>query len=382
MGRGEYRTVVETRRRTSRRRLLVGAATVGAALAAPVPGCITNAGAQDPSAATDLEKGPLVIYCWAEYISPENVKAFSDQFGVDVDYQVFDDNQAMYAKLAAGGAGYDVTVPTQVQVPLMSGEGLLTKLDHGLLPNLTNIDPRYLGQSGDPQNDYALPKNWGTDTIIWRTDLLDRRPASWKDFVDLAKGPASGRVTVMDSLDDIMWLSLKATGHSVNATDDAAYADAKSWLLDLKPHLLGIVPFGAERALLVSGQAILVMSGLNTAPPLRAEDPPVPVDYVFPAEGFAYFVDVWAIPATSKRPKLAHAWINFIHGAEAAAREAAFTYYGTVNKAAIDGGLIAPDVLKSIQPPAEVMQRLELNADIPAEVRAKRDELWTVFKSA
>jgi spermidine/putrescine transport system substrate-binding protein len=337
---------------------------------------------QSTPEAANLEAGPLVIYCWADYISPENTQAFAEQFGVDVDYQVFDDNQAMYAKIAAGGSGYDIIVAGHYQIPLMGNDNLLHKLDHSLLPNMKNIDPQFLGQYWDPKNEYALPKNFGTDEIIWRTDLLETPPTSWKSFLELAKGPASGQVTIMDSPDDVLPMALKATGHSVNATDDASLADARSWLLELKPHLLGIVPFGAERALLASGQAVMVMSGMNTAPALLQEDPPVPVDYVFPEEGFAYFYDTWAIPATSTRPNLAHAWIDFINSPEAAAREVEFTYYGTVNKAAIDDGLIPPDLLDYIQPPAEVMERLELTEDVPAEGREKRNQVWTEFKSA
>jgi spermidine/putrescine transport system substrate-binding protein len=338
--------------------------------------------AQATPAAVELEDGPLVIYSWADYVSPENLAAFGQQFDVTVDYQVFDDNQAMFTKLAAGGSGYDVIVASHFQIPAMASQNLLYELDKAQLPNLANIDPRFLGQPWDPENTHAIPKNFGTDQIIWREDLVESAPASWADFLDAAKGPASGQVTVMDSPDDVLPMALKATGHSVNAVDDDALAAATAWLLELKPHLLGIVPFGAERALLASGQAVMAMSGMSTAPALRMEDPPLPVSSVFPEEGFAYFYDTWAIPATAKNPNLAHAWINFINSPEAAAQEAESTFYGTVNKAAIDQGLIPEDLLGYIQPPDEVMQNLELSEDVSAEGREKRNAVWTEFKSA
>ncbi len=386
MGSSEYprehpRSMRRLSQRVNRRSVLQGAVAAGALVGlSSLSGY--RASAQETPEPGAPEPGPLVIYSWADYVSPDNLTAFGEQFNVKVDYQVFDDNQAMYAKLAAGGSGYDVIVASHFQVPVMASQNLLAELNHELLPNLENIDPRFLGQAWDPQNSHAVPKNFGTDEIIWRSDLIETKPSSWADFLETAQGPASGQVTIMDSPDDVLPMALKATGHSVNAVDDASLADARAWLLDLKPHLLGIVPFGAERALLASGQAVMVMSGMNTAPALLGEDPPVSVEYAFPSEGFAYFYDTWAIPATSKNPNLAYAWINFINSPESAAREAESTFYGTVNKAAIDEGLIPEDLLGYIQPSAEVMDRLELSEDVTAEGREKRNAVWTEFKSA
>ncbi len=373
------------RGRMNRRQLLVAAGAAGAAFA--LIGCgdddASPTASTTPGSATPevkLEDGPLVIYNWADYLSSKNIKAFEQMFGVTVDYQVFDDNNAMYAKLAAGGKGYDVIVPGHPQIPQFSEEKLLTKLNPALLPNVANVDPRYRGQFWDANNEWAVAKNWGSDGIIYRTDTITTPPASWADLVTLAKGEARGKTTIMDSEDDIFWGALKATGHSINDFSEAALADAKAWMLDLKPHLLGLVPFGSERALLASGDATVSWSGLSTAPALQAEG--VPVQFSWASEGFGFFLDTWAIPASSTRPNLAHAWINFIHSPEAAAEEVAFTYYGTVNKTALDQGLIKADLLKLIQPDQKTLDTLELAKPLDADARQRRDAIWTEFKSA
>ena len=61
----------------------------------------------------------LHIYTWSDYVAPEVLEGFKKALGVKVVIDTFDSNEAMYAKLKAGGTGYDIITPSSYFVPLM-----------------------------------------------------------------------------------------------------------------------------------------------------------------------------------------------------------------------------------------------------------------------
>ena len=72
----------------------------------------------------------LHIYTWSDYVAPEVLEGFKKALGVKVVIDTFDSNEAMYAKLKAGGTGYDIITPSSYFVPLMVREKLVRKHDH------------------------------------------------------------------------------------------------------------------------------------------------------------------------------------------------------------------------------------------------------------
>ena len=94
------------------------------------------AAAVSASALAALAGGELHIYTWSDYIAPEFVGKFKEKYGCKVVIDTFDSNEAMYAKLKAGGSGYDIITPSSYLVPTMAKEGLIVELDHSKLPNV------------------------------------------------------------------------------------------------------------------------------------------------------------------------------------------------------------------------------------------------------
>ena len=78
--------------------------------------------------------GDLAIYNWAEYIDPEQLDAFAEEFGVSVTMDVYDSNEAMRTVVAAGNSGYDLVVPSSYMVEIMGESGALTELDQDAIP--------------------------------------------------------------------------------------------------------------------------------------------------------------------------------------------------------------------------------------------------------
>ena len=90
------------------------------------------------------DKPVLQVYSWSDYVSDVVVSEFEQKYNCSVKISSFDSNEAMYAKLKAGAAGYDVILPSSYQVEMLVSEGMLEKLDHSKLKNVQkNFDRRY-----------------------------------------------------------------------------------------------------------------------------------------------------------------------------------------------------------------------------------------------
>ena len=129
----------------------------------------------------------ISVYNCGEYISDgadgglDVNKAFEEVTGIRVIYSNYDTNESMYAKLKTGGAVYDIVVPSDYMISRMIAEGMLQKPDMSNIPNLKNIDEKYLYQSYDPTNEYSVPYTWGVLGLIYNTKMVEDEAvvASW-----------------------------------------------------------------------------------------------------------------------------------------------------------------------------------------------------------
>ena len=106
------------------------------------------------------EEKVLNVYNWSDYVAPDTLEEFTRRTGIKVNYDVYDSNEVLEAKLLVGKSGYDVVFPSAM--PYLAREvkgGIYQKLDFSKLPNAKGVDPKVLGQlkPADPNNEYALP---------------------------------------------------------------------------------------------------------------------------------------------------------------------------------------------------------------------------------
>jgi putrescine transport system substrate-binding protein len=125
-----------------------------------------------PAAAEDKL---LNIYNWSDYIAADTVANFTRATGIKVNYDVYDSNEVLDAKLLAGHSGYDLVVPSAV--PFLARQissGIYRKLDKADLKNYANLDPRILAAAAvaDPGNQYCVPYMWGTDGLGYNPAMV------------------------------------------------------------------------------------------------------------------------------------------------------------------------------------------------------------------
>ena len=224
-----------------------------------------------------------------------------------------------------------------------------------------------------------MPKDWGTTGFMYRSDLVKEKPTTWREFVDLAKGPYSGKVTVLDGIPECVGSMLVMLGYSFNSEDEGEIDEAKKELIDLKPHLLAITSTEYKQ-MLIGGKAVMSLGWNGDGAAVAAKKP---AEYVVAEEGGEFWVDAYVIPTGAKNPTAAHAWIDYVYDPEHNALETEYTYYGSPVKRdllepVMDKKVFAND---DVFPPENTLEKMEPNSVSPEGTKL-RDRAWTEFKAA
>jgi len=322
--------------------------------------------AKADACAVDQVDGDLSFYNWSEYIDPDLVQKFKDTYGVDVVETFFDSNEAMLAQIEAGGAVYDVTVPSDYMVDIMRKQGLLLKLNKSAIPNLANLDPKFTNLPFDPAGEYSAPYQWGTTGIGFSYDAVaDASDLTWGMIFDpQLSAPFAGKISMLDDEREAFAAALKYLGYSVNSTSEDELAQATQLLKDAKPR---IATFDSDAFdnLLVSGE-VVIAHGWNGDffQTFDEQDAWDSFGYGIPKEGGVAWVDNMAIPTTAEHVCTAQTFINFILDAQNGAQLSEWNFYASPNAKANE--IIDPDMLSdpAVYPPPEVFDKLEFLADL------------------
>lgn len=280
----------------------------------------------------------LYFFNWSEYIDPELLAEFEQEYGVRVIEDVYDSNEAMIPKIRAGGSGYDLVVPSDYAVQIMITEGLLAPLDKSLLPNLANIRPDLLDLYFDPGNAYSVPYFWGTTGIAYNSEFFTESPDSWAVIFEPERlQEIAGRFTVLDDPRETPGAALIYQGQSVNTTDPAILEQTRELLLQQKPYLTAYD--SASINLRLATEEIVLAHAWNGAAAtarLGIDDKPgnEKINFLIPQEGGVIWMDNLAIVADSPNQYTAHVFINWLMQAEIAARNTDWVLYLTPNTAA------------------------------------------------
>ena len=322
----------------------------------------------------------LHLFIWPDYLDPALVAEFEAAYGVTVTVDYYDTNEAMIAKLQAGGTGqYDLVVGSDYAIEMLRGANLLQPLDHGALPNLANLEERFRNVPADPGNAYSVAYQWGTTGIGVRWDLIadtTRIVPSWALVFDPAA--ALGPFTMLTDQRETIVAALLWLGHSPNSVDEAELAAAERLLMAQRDRLLTYAPSSTSRDLLASGDALLghnysgdVLQGQSEVPGIR---------YLIPREGAVIWSDNLAIPTGAPDRRLAELFINFVLDPEVGARLSDFTRYATPNEASLP--LVDPALRANpgIYPDSATLARLYFLRDLGA-AREAYDRIWTRLRA-
>lgn len=333
-------------------------------------------------------KDQLHLYNWNNYIAPETVKRFEERCKCEVIQTYYSDNEELLAKLAAGAKGYDVLVPTSNAVQALIRGNQLKPLDHSKIPNMKNVDPVFMNTKFDPGNKFSVPYAMST-TIIGYNDQkmkeLGLPTDTWAVIFDpkyLAK--VKGRVTVLDSANELFAAALIYLGYSANDTDEKHWKEAADLIKKAKPYWAAFNASSYIKELTV-GNIWLVhgysndifQAGLDA----KAANRPFQILQGMPKEGAVLAVDNMVIHKDAPRTDLALQFIDFMLEGKNSAELTNLIGSGNPNMAAAQ--YIKPELkaLPAVFPPKDVQAKLVQLTDLTAAQRRVRNRMWTEIKA-
>lgn len=322
----------------------------------------------------------LKLYNWGEYMGENLINDFQKEFGVKVITEYFDSNEMMYTKLQAGDS-YDVLVPSDYMIQRMMKDGMLQKLDHSLLPNLSELAEGVQNLPYDPDNSYSVPYFWGSVGIVYNHNNVDPAVVEAQGYEILRNTDYKGRIYVYDSERDSFMMALKALGYSMNTENEAEIQEAYEWLLDMNNTMApiyvtdevidGMINGSKDIAVVYSGDATTILE--------ENED----MSFWMPNEGTNLWSDAMVIPANAENPLLAHEFINYVLTYEASMDNSEYVGYTSSNQEVLDElsgeeGLYAEN---EAYVPRAGYEKDEVFEDNPV-LKKTLAELWIKVKAA
>ena len=314
----------------------------------------------------------LSIFNWSTYVAMDTVPNFEEACGVTVNYDIYESNEAMLARIRQGNPGYDIVVPSGGTVQRMGAEELLVPLNMEMIPNVANLLPDLLGQAYDPDNTYSLPYQWGTVGLGYSTEDFPDGITSWQQVWDY-----DGNVAWLDDRQAMFGIAHILLGNDPNTIDPDEINAARDFLVEVGGNVVAVAADDGQ-VLLERGEVGIAIEYNGDISQIIAECECEDYAYAIPDEGSNVWIDNLAIPVDAPNPELAMVFIDYILDAKVGADLTNYIAYASPNKASIESGYIDEEILSdpAIFPPEEQLASLFSIIDIGAEGENLYNNAW------
>lgn len=317
-------------------------------------------------------EGQLNIYNFGLYTPPELIEAFSAKYDVEVTLTEFVANEEAIARIQSGGHGMDVVIVSNYFIPVYLEKGLLLESRPDQMANFKNVDPKWVGISGDPERHFTVPWVWGTTGVMVNTSVYSGDINTAAIFLEPPE-ELRGKINLVPSMNDVIDMTLRYVGAETCTTDRDALKKARDLLLAAKPHWASIDYASFEKFVNEDLNASVFWSG--AAGRIRAQNDGFA--YGWPSTGFIQWMDNAAILADAKNVENARLFLDFIMAPENAALISNYTLYGNAimgSEAFMDAGLLQSPEL--VVPPELQGAAIEQKLCSP-EVQELYTRIWT-----
>ncbi len=319
------------------------------------PAAAPVAAAPAPAAEPAKPAGPVLddekvlnIYNWPDYIPEGMLAKFEEETGVKVNYNTFENNEALHAKLVAGNSGYDIVVPTAGFAKKQITGGLFQEIDKSRIPNYANLDPKFMAKIAgvDPDNKHLIPWGWGFTTVGINKQKVEKAlggmamPDNAWDLVfdpKYADKLKSCGIAFLDSPSEILPVALHYVGKPAYSEDPADFKLAGQMLAKVRKDVrlfssTMIDDIAGGKACVFIGWSGDINLASDRVKETGGKDDIVPL---LPTTGGLVFIDTMAIPTDAKHVNNAYAFIDYYLRASNGAWMANDMNYPTGNAAAM-----------------------------------------------
>ncbi|MBN2063717.1 MAG: spermidine/putrescine ABC transporter substrate-binding protein [Sedimentisphaerales bacterium] len=284
---------------------------------------------ESQEAAIVSEVKEITMFIWEDYISDKALADFDSKYGITVNVEYYEDEETMLAGVMSDPGKYDLIIASGLYVANMAKMKLLSRIDHGIVTNLLNINNKFLNPPYDRNHDYSVPYMWGTTGLVINTKYIKEDNPGWEVLFD---EQYAGRLAMINDPMECMAVALVINGYSINSNDPAELGQAAEMLINHKAmnyQFLSEMDITEKMlneeiwaALTYGGEIIQETEGMDE------------FVYIIPEAGYSVWVDNMCIPASSEHKEVANMLINHILDAQVSAEIASSLLLANTNLAA------------------------------------------------
>ena len=354
---------------------------------------ISTASEQDLIDAAKGTPQKLNIYNWADYIHPDAITRFEEEFGIDITYDIYDSSEIVDTKLMTGRSGYDVVVHAASFTAQLATVGIFHPVDFNKLPNWHHLDPNLIRRADEKYSNglQGVPFFWGTTGITYNVDLIkERMPNAPLDSSALIFDPeiisqfTDCGISFLDDPTSVIPMAMMYLGYPANSVDLQQLKEVETLVKAVRPY---ITYFSSTKMLLdlPSEEVCIAMSwsGDYSVASNRAKEAGIDInlDYIIPKEGGGMWFDNMYIPEDAPHRENAYLFLNYMLRPEVIAASTDYIGYANANSSATP--LVNPSLAANvaIYPDAETLQRLQTTEVLAPKEERKRSRTWTKIKT-
>lgn len=318
--------------------------------------------------------GELNLYTWDGMFPQEILTGFEAETGIRINYSNFSYDEDMLAKLEeTKGGDYDLVFADDYIIELVIQEGLAQKLDTSRMENYDKLNPVFMSQFYDPQNEYTIPHGAGIPLLVYDPALTDVEITGYEDLWDPA---LEDNIALTANYRVINGIALKTMGESYNTEDLDVIRAAGDRMMELAPNIR-VINDSNTQDFVISGEAavgFLYTSQVSLAMSSRPD-----LKIVYPEEGLGFGIIAGFIPSEAPNADAAYAFLDYINRPENAAACFEFLGYYCSNKAAEE--YISEEMKELLVLPEDASEG-EIIQNISQEAEALHAAIWDEFRNA
>lgn len=335
----------------------------------------------------------LNIYNWADYINPEAITNFENEFDIDVTYDIYDSSEVVDTKLMTGRSGYDVVVHAASFTARLAKVGIFHPIDFKKLPNWHHLDQALIKKAEEKYSNglQGVPFFWGTTGIAYNKDLIkERMPNAPLDSSALIFDPeiisrfADCGISFLDDPTSVIPMAMLFLGYPANSVDSEHLKEVEALVKEVRPY---ITYFSSTKLLLdlPSEEVCIAMSwsGDYSVATNRAKEAGIDINlgYIIPKEGGGMWFDSMYIPEDAPHRENAYLFLNYMLRPDVIAASSNYIGYANANKSATP--LVNPSLTgdTAVYPDKDTLARLETTEVLAPKEERKRSRTWTRIKT-
>ena len=301
-------------------------------------------------ALSKIDQKTINIFTWGDLLEPAVIKEFEEKTGIKIHLNYYTSNEELMVKMkATKGKGYDLIIPSDYAVNILSKENLLKPIDKSKLTFWHTIQPYLLDLPYDPNNTYSIPFMWeifvlGLDKNYFKD--VNYEP-SWKMIFD--RSTIDYKISMInDPIEGVQFASYYLYGN-VDHLTPSQLQEVKALLIEQSSWVTAYSDSRGDYFLVTKNCPVIISESNYVQKAMQMFDY---IEMAVPKEGSFVSIENLCIPSDSKKEEIIYKLINFMYERESMIKQIkGHTLLPVVNPDLVDLDLNEPTkkLLKSGQ---------------------------------